>query len=230
MRLRIILFLFTILISHQLLSQENNFILCSDGIDNDGDGQVDCEDSECFTLPNDGCDRCGDGTSFGDVVIEYVSGCPNVNPDPIGATGVADWDGNISSNPQLVSLGQGGHIKIGFTNNQLTNSGDVDNDLWVFEIGPAVEATSIALEPADVFTENALLQFVVDGNNDGYYELGEVEGSTSGMDIDAVLIGFDAGELKFSAVEIKDIADENCLSDTSGADIDAVCALSSIHT
>jgi len=228
MRLRIILFLFTILISHQLLSQENNFILCSDGIDNDGDGWIDCEDSECFNLPNDGCTRCGEGTSFGDVVIEYVSGCPNVNPDPTGATGVADWDGNTSNNPQFVSLGQGGSIKIGFTNNQLTNSGDGQEDLWVFEIGPAVEASRVALEPADIFTENALLQFVGDMDNDGYYELGNIMGSTSGLDIDGVLQGFDAGELKFSAIEIQDIVDDACLSDTSGADIDAVCALSSI--
>ncbi len=36
-------------------SQENSAILCSDGIDNDNDGKVDCLDFDCINLPNDGC-------------------------------------------------------------------------------------------------------------------------------------------------------------------------------
>ena len=36
--------------SGTLLCQENTQILCSDGVDNDGDGLVDCEDGDCLSL------------------------------------------------------------------------------------------------------------------------------------------------------------------------------------
>ncbi len=229
MRLEYYLFFFiVVLLSSKLCSQENSFLLCADGIDNDGDGLVDCEDEECYNLPNNGCATCIEGTSFADVSIEYVSGCPAVDPDPEGALGLSDWSGSTSNNPEFVSLGEGGFIKLGFTNNQLTNSGDNLQDLWVFEIGPAVEPCAIALLPADPFTLAQVQLVLSDLDGDGYYEFGTVEGGISGLDIDAIMPGYDSAILKFNAVEVKDIDDGPCSSDTAGADIDAVCALTSL--
>ena len=228
MRVKSIFVIILLLISCHVFSQENGFLLCADGIDNDGDGLIDCEDQECINLPNEGCAICKEGSSFADTLIEFVAGCQFVDPDPNGALGVSDWGGSTNNNPEFVSLGQGGHIKLGFTNNLLTNSGTNEVDLWVFEIGPAVEKSDIALQPANPFTEAQVQIFISDVNGDGYYEFGTIEGSTSGIDIDAVMPGFLPGELQFNAVEVKDVLDDPCLSDTSGADIDAVCALSNI--
>lgn len=211
-----------------ILSQENNAILCSDGIDNDGDGLIDCEDSECNSLSNNGCAICSDGLSFADVLIEYVSGCTLEDTDPNGAVGINDWLGAPNDAPEFVFLGGGGIIKLGFTNNLLTNSGSSDEDLWVFEVGPAVEASFIALKPANSFTETQLQLFTIDANADGYYEMGGIGGATAGLDIDQILPGYNQGQLVFDAVEIKDANNGNCSGGTPGADIDAVCALSSI--
>ena len=210
-----------------LSAQENGSILCSDGIDNDGDGFIDCEDSECFDFPNNGCSFCSNGISFADTLLEYLPGCPHIDLEPEGALGVNDWTGATTDEFQFVFLGQGGIIKLGFTNNLLVNSGDVQDDLRVFEVGPAVEPCNIALRPADIFTETQLIAFgVSDLNGDGYYDVGSVMGAVSGVDIDALLPGFSFGELKFNAIEIMDIDDAPCHNGSVGADIDAVCALS----
>ncbi|MFZ6052255.1 T9SS type B sorting domain-containing protein [Halocola ammonii] len=212
-----------------LIAQENNAILCSDGIDNDNDGLVDCEDPGCINLSDDGCSLCGDGSSFADVVFEYSSGCPFSDPLPQGALGVADYNFEPGDNPTFVFLGEGGFIKLGFTNNVLSNSGDNQDDLWVFEIGAIVESIDIALRPLDNFTETQLQNSgISDANSDGYYEVGTLGGATSSFDIDLAIPGYTAGELKFDAIEIKDVLDGDCSTATSGADIDAVCALFSI--
>ncbi|MBK8492475.1 MAG: T9SS type A sorting domain-containing protein [Saprospirales bacterium] len=212
-----------------LFSQENSSIACSDGIDNDNDGQIDCADADCVGLPNNGCAICGDGWSFADVLIEYIPGCPLADPDPTGALGVSDYNGAIVDQPNFVFLGQGGILKLGFTNNILTNSGDDLEDLWVFEIGPGIEACNLALQPLDSFTLAQLqLLGIPDINDDGYFEIGGIGGSTSGVDIDGIMPDYPAGTLKFNAVEIVDVVDDVCWGGTPGADIDAVCALRSI--
>ena len=221
----------TILIFLPVLSiaQENNAILCSDGIDNDNNGLIDCEEPGCINLSDNGCSLCGDGSSFADVVFEYSSGCPFSDPLPQGSLGVADYNFEPGDNPTFTFLGQGGFIKLGFTNNVLSNSGDNQDDLWVFEIGPIVESIDIAIRPLDNFTETQLQNSgIPDANSDGYYEVGNLSGATSGFDIDLVIQGYAAGELKFDAIEIKDVIDEDCSTETAGADIDAVCALFSI--
>ena len=210
------------------MGQENSSIHCGDGIDNDGDGLVDCMDNDCMALPNNGCQICSDGISFADVLIEYIPGCLQVDPIPEGATGVADWNGQNFDVPEIVFLGQGGSIKLGFTNNYIVNSGDNQLDLWVFEVGTAVESSDLALRPLDAFTTNQLINLgIPDNNADGYYEVGNIAGSTSGLDIDAVIPGYSLGQLKFDAIEIRDVPDVPCSSTTTtpGADIDAVCAL-----
>ena len=211
-----------------IVAQENSSILCGDGIDNDGDGDVDCEDVQCQNLPNQGCSICPDGTSFADILIEYFPTCPDIDPDPSGAIGVSDWPGPPGM-PEYVFLGEGGFIKLGFTNNILTNSGNNSEDIWVFEIGAVVESIRLAIKPVDAFTTNQLILLgIPDVNNDGYFEIGSIGGALSGFDLDGIMPGYLAGELKFDAIEIMDVQDANCQSGTPGADIDAVCALSSI--
>lgn len=228
-RALILLFVGIFMMPLYLFSQENTSIACADGIDNDNDGQIDCADADCVGLPNNGCAICGDGWSFADVLIEYIPGCPLADPDPTGALGVSDYNGATVDQPDFVFLGQGGILKLGFTNNILTNSGDDLEDLWVFEIGPGVEACNLALQPLDSFTLAQLqLLGIPDINGDGYFEIGGIGGSTSGVDIDGIMPDYPAGTLKFDAVEIVDVVDDDCWGGTPGADIDAVCALRSI--
>ena len=215
-----------------LLGQENTGILCGDGIDNDGDGFIDCEDSDCDNLPGQGCAICPDGLSFADVLIEYNPGCSNIeDPDPTGALGVSDWPvGSSGDKPEFVFLGVNGSIKLEFTNNLLTNSGDNNEDLWVFEVGVDIEDSALALRPADAFTETQLqLLGIPDTNGDGFYEVGNIDGATTGFDIDNVMLGYAPETLLFDAVELTDLDNGNCQTQsTPGADIQAVCALYSI--
>ncbi len=211
-------------------AQENTALLCSDGIDNDGDGLIDCDDTECDTLPNDGCLTClEDGLSFADIVIEYSPTCLDVLvfKKPHLALGVSDNSGNIGQE-NFVGLGDGGYIKLGFVNNLVINSGTPAGDVWVFEIGNAVEASFVELQPFDDFTRNALIgEGIQDIDADGYYEFGKIEGATSSVDIDAFATGFAMGELRFNAIKIIDSIDLGC-GVAPGAEIDAVCALSSV--
>ena len=73
--------------------------------------------------------------SFADEVTSYS----------VGGGGVAGGNQNSSlavgaPNGAFVSLGDGGSIILRFTNNLLTGSGNSDLDLWIFEVGPDVEA------------------------------------------------------------------------------------------
>ena len=202
--------------------------ICDDGIDNDGDGLVDCEDPDCDFLDIEACGTCNnDALSFADVVIDYRNTCANNdNTDFESATGVADRE--------TVSLGDEGFIILGFTNNLLINSGanegdETTPDLWVFERGPQVEGSFIELRPFDQATIDQLIDGgILDSDNDGYYEFGEIGGSVASIDLDQKIQGLEAATIKFDAIKIID-KPGNCSSDTPGADIDAVCALSSIE-
>ncbi|MDG4951355.1 thrombospondin type 3 repeat-containing protein [Weeksellaceae bacterium KMM 9724] len=143
------------------------------------------------------------------------------------ALGAPDY---TNSADQFVSLGEGGSLKLQFTNNILSNSGDDNkNDLWVFEIGPAVEGSTIELRPANAYTLNVLIaEGILDTDGDGFYYIGSIGGSTAGLDIDAVIPGHPAGTLFFDAIDITDIPG-NCVGGSPGADIDAVCALTSVE-
>lgn len=220
------LFFFPIL----LIGQENGALTCADGIDNDGDGLIDCEDEDCQSLPNEGCSICPGAISFGDIVIEHQPGCDLEDSDDIDSVlGVSDNPVNVGGDlPEALFLGDGGFVKIGFTNNLLINSGDDDPDLWVFEVGTVVEASIIAVQPADNFTLGEVMTAgLMDDDGDGYFEVGTIAGATSSIDIDAVLPGYANAELSFDAVEIRDVAGDSdlCNGITPGSDIDAVCAL-----
>ena len=203
---------------------------CNDGLDNDGDGLIDCEDSdECSARESaNACQLCGDGTSFADEVIAYNVTCLNdgsMTPDQalaINALGVADG--------RHTSLGEGGDIKLKFVDNYLANSGDEEFDLFVFEIG-RVERSKISLRPANDYTLSQVQNLEIpDENNDGFFEFGAIEGSTRGVDVDVLIPGYRRGQLKFDAIEIADFQDESCNQPgTPGADINAVCALASLR-
>ncbi|MFK8054505.1 MAG: gliding motility-associated C-terminal domain-containing protein [Saprospiraceae bacterium] len=208
-------------------AQENTAAACADGIDNDGDGLIDCADGDCVALPNNGCSTCTDGRSFADVVLSYEPGCFIRDPSPQGALGSADYNGSPLALGRFCFLGDGGKLKLGFTNNLLTNSGDSDGDVFIFEIGGAVENCDISLRPEDAATVAALVSAgVPDPDGDGYYYFGFISGATTALDIDALVPGLAAETLLFNAIEIRDIPDRGCAGLTPGADIDAVCALS----
>jgi hypothetical protein len=171
-------------------------------------------------------------SSFADQVLRYdplFNGGPaptdTLYIDPLDALGIPDYPGGTGV-PGSVSLGRGGLIELLFIDNVLTNSGDQTLDLHIFEVGPDVEDTFVAIRPtAETLS---LLDPDDDANDDGYYEVGKIFGSTSSIDIDQVFPGFQPGELRFDAVQLIDDPNEGgSTGATVGADIDAVGAISS---
>jgi len=236
MRSIVLILLLVFLCPFLITAQENTAILCADGIDNDGDGFADCDDTDCLTLSPIGCSRCNqDGTSFGDVIlcadIQCVCGDPdtcNQFNDPNQALGMADNMGDLNEG-NAVSLGAGGSICIGFVDNLLANSGTPAEDLWVFEVGLLTEPSSIEIRPADAATITALnTAGILDSDGDGYYEFGNIQGATAGLDIDAFLPNTVGGTLLFDAVKITDQTGDNCDNISPGPDIDGICALFSL--
>ncbi len=150
--------------------------------------------------------------SFADSLVSYdnlFSGGPApTDPnylDASDALGIPDYNGSTGS----VSLGSGGRIVLRFTDNSLTASGNADNDIWIFEIGPDVEDTFVDISK--------------DGVN--WESVGKVTGSTRGIDIDA--FGWGLTDF-FSFVRLTDDPNEgDNFGSTVGADIDAVGAISS---
>lgn len=175
-------------------------------------------------------------TSFADEVIRYnpnFQGGPAptdlnfTNPDE--ALGVPDYVQQSSTvGFGAVALGRGGLIELKFVDNLLTNSGNSNPDLFVFEVGRAIEDTFIAVRPTAATL--AFLNPFGDANSDGFWEVGEVSGSTSSIDIDSFFSGFTAGTLAFDAVQLIDDRNSGISSGPFvGADIDAVGAISSIQ-
>ncbi len=155
----------------------------------------------------------GGASSFADSVLSFEQGT-NVTQgtlytDPANSLGAPDY---VNSDSQYVSLGNGGTLILRFSDNSLTTSGDTEPDLWVFEIGPAVESTEVYIS--------------VDGIT--WINVGVVSGSTSGVDIDYYIGNGVVFGTKYSFVKLIDVYDDDFSSGgTSGADIDAVGAISS---
>jgi len=159
--------------------------------------------------------------SFADLVVSYEPGLAGADPTAPyqgadNALGVPDYAGANGCASQaactFVSLGVGGALVLRFTDNVLTGSDNGDDDLWIFEIGPDVEDTTVEV------SEDGLTWFSV----------GMVTGSTRGIDIDA--FGFDSSSA-FSFVRLIDVANEGGTGGaTVGADIDAVGAISTRAT
>jgi len=153
--------------------------------------------------------------SFADEIVDYTPGngwtAGDAQNDPTAILGAPDW----VSNPwdgQGVSLGGQGSITVKFTDNALTGSGTDADDLWIFEIGKAVEAASIAISQT----------------GSDWLNVGAIGGSTSGVDIDPFLVdaGYDITD-QFFFVKITDIEGHGAKNSGKwGADIDAVAAIS----
>jgi len=205
---------------------------CNSQEDNDNDGLIGCDDSDCrypkWNCP-DICISClGDDQSFADELIEYTlegldpSDLAAGNFNSLNAIGVPNFNPNslISS----VGLGGSGFIKLGFTDNILTNSGNDKIDIWVFEVG-GPNPIKIELHPLNQITESKISTVLIDDDLDGYYTLGNFDGHTSGIDIDKILTNFSYKELLFDAIKISN----GSTTSFNSPDIDAVCAATSIH-
>jgi len=146
--------------------------------------------------------------SFADAVVSYVPGSDVGNGwlDPTDALGAPDYDGSGNGD---VSLGDDGVLILQFIDNSLTTSGDSAKDLWVFEVGPAVEAMNV----------------MISTDNSNWIDLGSISGSTYGIDIDSIQ-GVVLGEL-YSYIMLTDIAPNQSGAPYGEADIDAVGAISS---
>lgn len=144
--------------------------------------------------------------SFADEVVRYEPGTPGPvkerNRQPGEALGTPnDSTGMAGHN---VTLGCGGTLELRFTDNALV---DVDGpDLYVFEVGPAVEPTR--------------LEVSVDGK--AWLELGDISGGSTAVDLKGKVPDGDA----FHYVRLVDLK-KDCKGKTPGADIDAVGAIGS---
>ncbi|HEU4644895.1 MAG TPA: PEP-CTERM sorting domain-containing protein [Burkholderiales bacterium] len=155
--------------------------------------------------------------SFADSVVSYAPG-PTAPTAPhqgaFNALGAPNYNGVNSCASQaactFVSLGDGGSIVLRFDDNRLTGSGSSAADLWIFEIGPQVEAMFVDIS--------------MDGVN--WQEVGRVGGSTAGVDIDAYGFGL---LHQFAFVRLTDDPDADGQTGiTVGADIDALGAISTV--
>jgi hypothetical protein len=147
--------------------------------------------------------------SFADKVISFEPGT-DVGPgwdDASAVLGAPDYPATGSA----ISLGDGGSLIVQFVDNYLTTSGDDAKDLWIFEIGAAVETFNVSIS-------NDLSTWI---------DLGDLKGQPTGIDIDSVL-GVSLGDT-FSYVRLMDDATFNQTSFPFGeADIDAIGAISTI--
>lgn len=156
----------------------------------------------------DGVNFPAGASSFADRVVSYTPGADVGTGwnDPSWALGAPQL---TSDSGTAASLGDFGVLTLQFTDNSLTTSGDSADDLWIFEVGSAVEWFNVAIS-----TDNA-----------SWIDLGNVKGQPTGIDIDAIS-GVNAGDL-FSFVRLSDILPNQSGSPFGEADIDAVGAISS---
>ncbi|MCA9249197.1 MAG: hypothetical protein KDA42_18875 [Planctomycetales bacterium] len=140
------------------------------------------------------------------------------------------------------SLSEGGLIELAFLNNLLTNSGDSEFDLHVFEVGNLIEATFVSIRPTPA--TKLLLDAMIgpwtnldaaggspaaDMIGDGFLYVGYAGGSTTSIDIDPLFPGFDPSQLRFDAVQLIDDETQTFPNAKVGADIDAVGAIASVE-
>ena len=155
--------------------------------------------------------------SFADSVVSFTPGAAGMPSTAYLGQNNAVGAPNYANNPacanqascSFVSLGAGGELILRFDDNVLTGSDSSAFDLWIFEVGPNVEDTTV-----DVST-----------NGITWLSVGFVTGSTRGIDIDA--FGYDSSSA-FRYVRLIDVLAEGGVSNggSVGADIDAVGAIS----
>lgn len=142
--------------------------------------------------------------AFADNVAAFAPGDPMSAQDATDgglALGIPDYSrGNGIST--AITLGCGGVLQLRFSDNVLVDG--PGPDLHVFEVGPDVEPTILAIS--------------IDGTT--WRDIGSIEGGTASLDISAVA---DSGDV-FRFVRLTDDG-EDCTGDYPGADIDAVGAI-----
>ncbi|KPP87098.1 MAG: putative extracellular protein [Rhodobacteraceae bacterium HLUCCA08] len=158
--------------------------------------------------------------SFADEVIAYAlgDGVGANYDDPNDVLGAPDYSGPIGSfslgrpglSPDNLPDDQFGFVTIKFTDNSLTTSGDDSADLFVWEIGGAVESYKVEI------SVNAV----------DWIEVAEITGQPSTIDIDGVA-GVTQGT-KYSYVRVTDVPGGVISGNPfAGPDIDAIGAISS---
>ncbi len=144
-------------------------------------------------------------SSFADEVVSFTPGARSssgVFADPSYTLGLPDY--TSANKPGFLSLGCDGVLVLRFTDNALV---DVEGpDLYVFEVGPAVEPTVLAISD--------------DGRT--WVEVGRIEGARADVDI----APFVSPSQTFTYVRLTN-ASRTCCGRHSGADIDAVAAVGS---
>jgi outer membrane protein OmpA-like peptidoglycan-associated protein len=144
--------------------------------------------------------------SFADAVESYSDGDPapiERRSDSSAALGVPDYAD--SSDGGYVSLGCAGELALRFEDNALVDV--AGPDLYVFEIGPDVEPTALA----------------VSRDGDEWVRVGRVAGGKAEIDLAAYV---PQGE-EYRYVKLVDLKSGCSARETPGADIDAVGAIGS---
>ena len=143
-------------------------------------------------------------TAFADTVVSFTPGDPWSDQDPTQGTlalGMPNYKRGRGIST-AITLGCSGTLQLQFTDNVLIDR--PGPDLHVFEVGPDVEPTFVAVS--------------TDGQN--WQEVGKVEGGTASVDIAAVA---EPGDV-FRFVQLTDDGND-CSGNYPGADIDAVGAI-----
>lgn len=144
--------------------------------------------------------------SFADTVDTYAGGDPSPSDrasDPEAALGVPDMAEH--DNGGYVSLGCGGKLVLGFEDNELVDV--AGPDLYVFEVGPDVEPTALA----------------VSSDGETWVRVGQVSGGKAEID----LAPYVPEGARFRQVKLVDLKSGCSARETPGADIDAVGAIGS---
>lgn len=150
------------------------------------------------TLPAATADRPDAANS----VASHALGAPNY------VSGGACAASNV--NCPFSSLGNGGSLTLKFSDNLLTGSNSTRYDLYVFEVGPSVEAMTVEISK--------------DGTT--WISVGQVSGTVAGVDLDAY--GFGVND-RFAYVRLTDVYSNSYGTGASaGADLDAVGAISTV--
>ena len=144
--------------------------------------------------------------SFADEVVSFTSGEPKARAEtdriPEETLGIPDYDRGADDN--FLTLGCGGILVVRFTDNSLI---DIDGpDLYVFEIGPGVEPTDLAISRDGV----------------SWVDIGRIAGGRADVDV----ADFVDGSEPYSHVRLID-GRTDCGGSYPGADIDAVGAIGS---
>jgi outer membrane protein OmpA-like peptidoglycan-associated protein len=141
--------------------------------------------------------------SFADAAVSFKPGArPSDAPFDFPGSALGEPNYRNTSSADFISLGCDGELVVQFTDNVLV---DVDGvDLYIFEIGPIVERTELAIS--------------VDGRE--WIEVGVIEGARSDVDIRP----FARKGERYSFVRLRN-AGKACGGNHAGADIDAIAAV-----